>query len=270
MIYSKQPSILGLGVIENTDSTTSEYISDSAAYFSGKIKYEITVAVEKALQGGKQTYNFEVLNENRENIKYKLNTDLIAFLDQRAVEAALESSKNIKESMKGNNESVKAVEETAEIKELKKKFRIKRDEFDENNLEWYEHKTSPKYRNSNGLYCYFGTKNGAPIKLRFVHQYYSDDWLFIRQYKFSIDNKAFSYTPLKVETDNGDGGMIWEWSDEVVDSESKAVLDALINCKSAKIRLEGRQYFDIKTIPMSQIKAIRETIELFKLMGGFY
>lgn len=69
---------------------------------------------------------------------------------------------------------------------------------------------------------------------------------------------------MKTDNDNG----IWEWSDEVVDSEIKEILIALINCKSAKIRLEGRQYYDTKTITTSQIKSIKETIELYKLIGG--
>ena len=134
----------------------------------------------------------------------------------------------------------------------------------------FEPKTSPNFRNANGFYCYFGTKNGAPEVLRIVHQYYADDWLFIRKYKFSIDGNAYSYTPIDVKTDNGDGGMVWEWSDEAVDSEAKDVLNALINSKSAKIRLEGRQYYDTKSITSTQIKSIKETIELYRLMGGEY
>lgn len=270
LIHSKEPSLLGNGVIDNTDSSTSEYESDSAAYFNGVLKYEISKAVEKELKFGKVTYDFEVLNESRENIKYKLTPSLISKLEQIATEAANKSGENLSESLKKSDSNSKAVEETTEIKELKKKFRVKKDEFDENNLQWYEHKSSPNYRNRNGLYCYFSTKNGVPNKLRFVHQYYSEDWLFIRRYKFSIDDKAFTYTPYKVETDSGDGGMVWEWSDEVVDTETKEIIDALLNCKAAKIRLEGSQYYDVKAISSSQIKAIKETVELFKLMGGSY
>ena len=161
-------------------------------------------------------------------------------------------------------------EETPEIKELKKNFNIKKDEFDENNIVWYKPKSAPSYRNANGFYCYFGTKNGVPIVLRIVHQYYSDDWLFIRTYKFSIDGKAFSYSPINMNTDNGEGGMIWEWSDEVVDSNIKEIIESLRKCQTAKIKLEGRQYYDTKSITSSQIKSINQTIELFELMGGDY
>lgn len=266
LLHSKQRSILGIGIDYKTDSSVLEYESDSAAYFYGKLRYQIGVEFNKVTNLGTETYDFEVLNEQRENIKYKLNTESIADMDKRAIEAAKKSGKELKTNLNKPNENLKVIEETPQIKELKKKFRIRKDEFDENNLVWYEPKSSPTYRNANGFYCYFGTKNGVPNVLRIVHQYYSDDWLFIRQYKFSIDGKAYSYTPSDMKTDNDNG--IWEWSDEVVDSEIKEILNALINCKSAKIRLEGRQYYDTKIITATQIKSIKETIDLYKLIGG--
>jgi len=266
LLHSKQKGILGIGMDYKTDSTISDYESDSAAYFYGKLRYEIGVAFDKELRYGKETYDFEVLNEQRENIIYNLNAESIAEMDKRAIEAAKKSGKELKTNLNKSNENQKVIVETPQIIELKKKFRIKKDEFDENNIVWYQPKSSPIYRNSNGFYCYFGTKNGSPYVLRIVHQYSSDDWLFIQSYKFSIDGKAYSYTPSDMKTDNDNG--IWEWSDEVVDSEIKEILTALINCKSAKIRLEGRQYYDTKTITTSQIKSIKETIELYKLIGG--
>jgi hypothetical protein len=253
-----------------TDSTVSEYESDSAAYYYGKMRYEIGVAFEKELKLGKEYYDFEVLNEQREDIKYKLNSESIAEMDKRAIEAAKNSGKDLKSNLNKPKENQKVIDETPQIKELKKKFRIKKDEFDDNNIVWYKPISSPNFVNRNGFFCYFGTENGRPIALRIVHQYYADDWLFIREYKFSIDGNAYSYSPLDIKTDNGDGGMIWEWSDEVVDSDIKEMLNALINSKSAKIRLEGRQYYDTKSITSSQIKSIKETIELYKLMGGDY
>jgi hypothetical protein len=51
------------------------------------------------------------------------------------------------------------------------------------------------------------------------------------------------------------------------DFNIKEMLNALIKCKSAKIRLEGRQYYYTKSILSSQIKSIEETIELYKLKG---
>ena len=268
LLHSKDKSLIDGTIDEKTDSTVSEYDSDSSAYFSGKLRFEISVAINKEFKTEKEFYDFEVLNDNRENIKLKLKSDLILELDKRGFLEA----KKYKEAINGSNNLTetkqKVVEETPEIKELKKKFKIKTDEFDKNNLVWYEPKTSPTYRNANGFYCYFGTKNGIPTSMRIVHQYYSDDWLFIGGYKFSIDDKAYSYIPSNMKTDNGDGGMIWEWSDEEVDTGIKEIITALINSKSAKIRLEGKQYYDTKNISSSQIKSIKETVTLYKLMGG--
>jgi hypothetical protein len=216
LLHSKGKSLIDGTIDEKTDSTVSEYDSDSSAYFYGKLRYEIGVALDKELKTGKETYDFEVLNDKRENIRFKLNSDLIVELNKRAVLEANKKGNILKDTNNENAVTQKVVEETPEIKELKKKFKIKKDEFNEDNLVWYEPKSSPTYRNTNGFYCYFGTKNGIPTSMRIVHQYYSDDWLFIGGYKFSIDDKAYSYIPTNMKTDNGDGGMIWEWSVPVV------------------------------------------------------
>ena len=52
--------------------------------------------------------------------------------------------------------------------------------------------------------------------MRFVFQYYSDDWLFIRNMIFNFDGENVRIIPDRMQTDCGDGGMIWEWCDEHV------------------------------------------------------
>jgi hypothetical protein len=96
LLHSKQPSILGIGVDYKTDSSVSEYDSDSTAYYYGKMRYELGVAFERELKLGKEYYDFEVLNEQREDIKYKLKTESISEMDIRAVEAAKKSGKDLK------------------------------------------------------------------------------------------------------------------------------------------------------------------------------
>jgi hypothetical protein len=100
-------------------------------------------------------------------------------------------------------------------------------------------------------------------------QYYSDDWLFIRKYQFSIDNKAYEFIPNNVETDSGNGGYIWEWCDENIHSNNDIeLIKALSNAKTAKIKFIGRQYHDIKTISQKQIKGIKDAVNLYLAMGG--
>jgi len=76
------------------------------------------------------------------------------------------------------------------------------------------------------------------------------------------------YIPKKVESDSGDGGMIWEWFDDEVDENLKEIMKAIAESKTAKIKLVGRQYFDVKTITTKQKASIRQTLELYKLQGG--
>jgi hypothetical protein len=73
---------------------------------------------------------------------------------------------------------------------------------------------------------------------------------------------------MATETDSGDGGKIWEWFDESVSVSDKQLINALANSKSAKMKLIGRQYFDVKNISQDQIKGIKRTLELYQAMGG--
>ena len=77
------------------------------------------------------------------------------------------------------------------INKLKKsyenKFTFKKDEFSDQ--VWVEPKSSPKYRTRNGIYCYFTMENNKPTdNFRFVFQYYAEDWLFIRNIIFIVNN----------------------------------------------------------------------------------
>jgi hypothetical protein len=159
--------------------------------------------------------------------------------------------------------------DSAKIKELKNFFRIKTDEFSTTGLTWYQPKSAPNYSNRNALYCYFHTENNVASNLRFKLQYYSEDWLFFDKVQFSIDGKAYEYIPSKTETDSGDGGHIWEWFDESVYESDRELLNALANAKSAKMKLSGK-YFDVRNITKEQIKAIKQTLDLYEAMGGTF
>ena len=160
--------------------------------------------------------------------------------------------------------------DSAKIKELVKGFRQKKDEYSNDNKIWYQPKSSPIYANANGIYCYFCTENGVPSNLRFRLQYYADDWLFFKSVRFSIDGKAYEYTPMKTETDSGDGDYIWEWFDESLSDTDKDLIYALSNAKNAKMKLDGRQYYKEKGISQEQINSIKKTLDLYQAMGGQY
>jgi hypothetical protein len=274
-----EESTLGGAYIKEKDEVIIKAKDDSTAYLEAFKKFCITVKVNKDLaQSMGKTYStplsFKVLNEKGEDIT---NTTLFASRIQREkeIEEQIFSMKNSiqdaidrnkKEKTEGFKETAKI--DSAKIKELKQFFRIRKDEFSTTGKTWYEPKSAPKYTNRSGIYCYFQTENDFPSNLRFRMQYYSDDWLFFSKVQFSIDGKAYEYVPMDTETDSGDGGHIWEWFDESVSENDKELINALANAKSAKMKLIGRQYFDVRNISQDQIKGIKRTLELYQAMGG--
>lgn len=273
--------LLGGIEIEENEAKTIKAKDDSTAYVEAFRQFCLSVKVHKEMLQSKAfgdysttPISFKLLNENEEDI-----TSSIIFANKFQLEKEIEnqvfSTKNsVQESLNNNNkENIEKFKKTSKIdlvkvKELKKYFIVQKDEFSKTNLTWYKPKTAPKYSNQNGLYCYFQTENNIPSNLRFRLQYYSDEWLFFNRVQFSIDGKAYEYVPLNTETDNGDGGYIWEWFDESITNSDKDLISALSNAKSAKMKLIGRQYFDIRTISKDQIKNIKRTLDLYKEMGG--
>ena len=154
------------------------------------------------------------------------------------------------------------------LKKLKLNFRTKKDEFSTDKVVFYYPKSAPSYTNRNGLYVYFGTKDDKAYNLRLTFQYYADDWLFIKSIQFLIDGKVYGYIPEEIKRDN-EGGNIWEWFDESVDSSDRDLIIALSTAKNAKMKIIGDKYYKEKIVTSSQIRAFKETIELHKMLGGF-
>lgn len=156
------------------------------------------------------------------------------------------------------------------IERCKPLFIEKNDEFSD--YTWVKPKSAPKYRNRNGIYCYFATKNGSASNFRFVFQYYGGDWLFIQNMVFNIDGENIIIIPSNMETDCN--LSIWEWCDELVQSGNatysinEEFISKIANAKSVKVKLNGRKYYDTRTLTSSQIKSIKDTYEYFKALGG--
>lgn len=252
--------------------------NDTTAYLEAFQKFCISVKVNKDMQTSLgKTYStpkdFKLYDEKDNEIS------TITFPNKEIREKEIQEkifslSNSIQESVDKNKKEAEATFlknaniDSVKVKQLEKSFRIKSDEFSNENKKWYKPKSAPIYTNANGIYCYFQTENGMPSNLRFRLQYYSDDWLFFSRVQFSIDGKAYEYIPLDTETDSGNGGYIWEWFDESISESDKELINALANAKSAKMKLIGRQYYDTKTITQGQINGIKQTLELYKAMGG--
>lgn len=147
---------------------------------------------------------------------------------------------------------------------------------------WVEPKSAPKYRNSNGIYCYFQMKDGKPCNFRFVYQYYASDWLFIRSMIFHAENGEkninITITP-DMDRDCGYGGKIWEWcdvpvyqmsyeNDAVKHNVTELLLDAFTYFDTMEVRMNGSDYYDERTLTKAQIQSIRDTYRYYEALGG--
>ena len=191
--------------------------------------------------------------------------------------ARLEREAFVRDSLRRDQEikdSIALAEKNAEvIARVSKSFTEKKDEF--STRSWVEPKSAPKYRNRNGVYCYFATEDGkASSNFRFVYQYYADDWLFIKNMIFNIDDEIITITP-EMDTDCGNGGMIWEWCDKLVtessvDGITEDFIKKIANAKSVKVKMNGRQYYDTRTLTKEQIQSIKDTYDYFIARGGTF
>lgn len=179
-------------------------------------------------------------------------------------ENVVENSIKDEQIIEDKNEAPVINEEA--IKKYKPFFIEEQDEFSE--CMYVLPKNKPKYRNSNGIYCYFAYNDKEVGNFRFVYQYYNDDWLFIQSMIFNIDGENFTINP-DMERDCGNGHIL-EWFDEQIDHNVlyRILVGKIAYSKNVKIKLVGRQYSDVRTLTAAQIKSIRDTYEYYLALGG--
>lgn len=160
----------------------------------------------------------------------------------------------------------KQKEKEESITKLSKKFRFTEDEFGDR--VWVYHTTTPKYTNRNSIHLYFQKdKDGQASNLRFRVQYEAGSWLFIKNMIFNIDGENVHFIPDDMDTDCGYGGRIWEWCDESA-TYNQDLINKIANAKTVKVKFNGRQYYDTKTMSSKELKAFKETLEFYKALDG--
>jgi hypothetical protein len=122
-------------------------------------------------------------------------------------------------------------------------------------ITWYSSPNSPRYRNYNAFYIYFGSSDNSKLTLRLVVQYESDDWLFIDSAAVNVDGENYS---ISGDWERDNNSRIWEWIDEKLDN--REMIEAIITSKSAIIRFEGNQYYNTRTISTAQKQAMRDVL----------
>jgi hypothetical protein len=154
------------------------------------------------------------------------------------------------------------------IRTHKNLFKVNGDDF--SNIKWYKHKNTPRYIVEKGIFLYFGMTDNTPTILRFKYQYSASDWLFIKEMIFNIDGEIFNVIPDDMKRDCN--RLIWEWYDTYVVNNNAGItqrfIEKLINAKQAKVKLVGSQYSEVITITPKQIKAMKQTYDYYKALGG--
>ena len=165
-------------------------------------------------------------------------------------------------------------ENKIKIEQATNKMRKKVDKLE--NITWYRDKTSPQYTNYNGFFLYIGDRGINYPSLRLRIQYKGDSWLFIEKYIIYVDGLKYKTIETKygdVERDNGTGG-VWEWLDIPVNKNSDDIINdfdlirAIVNGEDVKIKLIGKQYSKVKTITKTQKNALKNVLEVYKVLGG--
>jgi hypothetical protein len=124
---------------------------------------------------------------------------------------------------------------------------------------FYQDRSSPRYRNTNGFYIYFGASGDTTQGLRLVVSYYDDSWLFINNARVNVDGKIYTIYSSKWERDNN--SSIWEWSDEIL--SDRDMIEAIIKSRNASIRFDGSQYYDTRTISAGQKAALKNVLKAY-------
>jgi hypothetical protein len=150
-----------------------------------------------------------------------------------------------------------AAEESARRNRALASMSSKNDAF--NNVVWYQDRSSPQYRNSNGFYLYFGVSEGIAQGLRLVVSYFADSWLFVNSARVNVDGTNYVLNADKWERDNN--SSIWEWSDVVLDD--RQMIERIITSKKAVIRFDGSQYYDTRVISSTQKTALRQVLDAY-------
>lgn len=186
------------------------------------------------------------------------------------VNAELNKIRNEEQIIKEKNKRIKNLK----IEQATKKLRKKVDNLE--NITWYRDRTSPQYTNYNGFFLYIGDRGNNYPTLRLRIQYKGDSWLFIEKYIIYVDGLKYKTIETEygdVERDNGTGG-VWEWYDAPITKYTNDtvndfdVIRAIINGDDVKLKLIGRQYSKVKTITNTQKIALKNVLEVYKILGG--
>jgi hypothetical protein len=184
----------------------------------------------------------------------------------------LEKQREEKERIENEKAEKKRIEleqkaERDRLANATKKLKTKYDDI--RNITWYYDKSTPTYTNYNSFHLYMGKEKSGRPWLRFRIQYTADDWLFIESYIIKTDNGSHRIDTKygEVEKDN-DSGDIWEWYDVPLNNETYGIIKDVINSKTVKLRYNGKQYYNDRTITATEKQGLKNILDAYEALGG--
>ncbi len=160
----------------------------------------------------------------------------------------------------------------ARKQQLAKNFRVKTDDFSE--YSWVYHNTTPETDLCNSIhFCILMSKeSGKATDLYFCFHLARIDWLFAKSLVFRIDKKNYT-VDLDEERDWHKDKIKWPCFYESFRIPAsvydiKYLISKLVRGKTCDIKIIGSEGTDTTTLTKEQLKAIKETIEYYILLGG--
>ncbi len=227
------------------------------------------------VDNGQFSYNFSLADENNSlSVKAK-NGGKITETVLAITRIFTEDEKAERARLQAEAEAKKQAEREARVREQE---RIRREsaailakmrkEYDDvRKITFYFDASTPQYNNVNNVSLYIAKSDSGVSLLRFRIRYAGEDWLFIKEYSFKIDDKVFDFYPNdKIERDNT--STVWEWYDGVANDEALQIVAAIIGSKEAKIRYEGQQYYKDRVITVAEKTALGNVFKAYSLLSN--
>lgn len=124
---------------------------------------------------------------------------------------------------------------------------------------------------SNEVFFTFSMAPGdsVPGPLRLCVHYCADDPIDFDQLIFSIDGYDYPFYPMNTRQGELDGGLYWQWSDDVLSIPYKDLVYALAHSHWAAIKLMStRGIHHVKMLTDGQRADFAATLDLYRLQGG--
>jgi len=111
-------------------------------------------------------------------------------------------------------------------------------------------------------------KTENSITLSGTARYSASSWLFVDRYVVVAGDTRYESPSLDFRRDNA-AGKIWEWTTFTVDSNRRALLDAVASEPDAVVRFYGQDYYNDKEVSMRHRDALQKMLRLHDILSKY-